>query len=172
MFVFGRENYARELYEAVCGKGFETVFYPAEDPSCDLEDMLLESKDALLLVPYYYTSKRTPIRKTFEKDMRNGRNITVSTGGARSGMVGETATHDTTLASLKDIIETLKVRNRYFRSYASYRADRLKADTEYRMITASLDEQAKKLRAESIYLHRLILNIYTEKDAASFVKRN
>lgn len=163
ILVFARENYTRELYEASLHlMPVETVYFNYQDERCDLEANSLSSPDDVLLIPYLYTSKRTPVRSGFEMSLKQGLCISLSTRGARSGMVGETATHDTTLGSLKDIVETIKINHTYYRSYDDYRQERLLADTEYRNKLDQTQEQLDDLNLQIRILNRRIINVFAE----------
>ena len=162
VFVFARENYSREIYDAVIARGFETVAYNAADPKCGLTETSMKDQNSVLHIPYVYTSKRTPIRSSFEKSMKDGVNLSISTGIAQSGMKGSTATHDTTVPSLKDIIETVKVNNNYYRTYEAYRKEKLKADTVNREVINGIIETIADYNSQIDLLHRRILNVYAD----------
>ena len=160
-FVFGRENYSKELYESIAAMNrFEAIAYNALDENCDLTAKPMKSSGDVLFIPYLYTSKRTPIRTNFEKALKRGECLSISTGGAESGMSGETATRDTTVGSLKDIIETIKNRNNFYRKYADYRSERLKSDTEYAEELRRITNKISELKAEKERLNTQILNVY------------
>ncbi|MBQ9468731.1 MAG: hypothetical protein IJU52_06985 [Clostridia bacterium] len=161
VMAFGRHNYSRELLDAALALDeIESVYFNAQDQNCPLKANMITSESDILYIPYLYTSKRTPIRDNYEAGMNKGVCMSISTRGARNGMAGEIATNDTSLGSLSNIVETIKLDNSFYRSYDEYRAERLKSDTEYALIINELKFQIDVLYAQIKLLNREIINIY------------
>ncbi len=166
VFYFPIGTFEPQRIETVQKMGYTAVFYCCEEFPTD--DPLFDAvQENLVLIPYMYTSKSSPIWAQYDVMMRSGNNCSISTGNVVdiTQFVPVDRLHlDTSVIELMDIVQTITVEFPYYKSLDRYRSEFIKSRNEYALEKEACATKIAQLAEQKNNLFQQITKIYLKAE--------